>query len=117
MYVCMYVCMYLYMRTQVLGQPHPNILEELMKECQKCQDALDDFEAWNSGKNVTNSSKELDFVFDPYEKTEGWQEKDPEEWEPKHDYGGNRTPIRLEVLMHVHLMRTGMWTSCPCIKL
>jgi hypothetical protein len=29
-----------------------------------------------------------------------WQEQDPEEWTPKHEYGGNRTPIRLEVFMH-----------------
>jgi len=27
-----------------------------------------------------------------------WQEQDPEEWTPKHEYGGHRTPIRLEVL-------------------
>jgi hypothetical protein len=29
-----------------------------------------------------------------------WQEKDPEDWKPKHEFGGNRTPIRLEVFMH-----------------
>jgi hypothetical protein len=39
-------------------------------ECQKLKDSLDDFKA---GPNVPNSSKELDFVMDPYETTEGWQ--------------------------------------------
>ena len=27
-----------------------------------------------------------------------WQEKDPKDWKPKHEFGGKRTPIRLEVL-------------------
>ena len=81
--------------TQVLGQPHPKTLEELIRECQKFKDSLDDFKA---GPNFTNSSKELDFVMDPYETTEGWQEQDPEDWKPKHEYGGNRIPIRLQVL-------------------
>jgi len=88
--------------TQVLGQPHPKTLEELIREGQKFKDSRDDFKA---GPNFTNSSKELDFVMDPYETTEGWQEQDPEDWKLKHEYGGNRIPIRLEVLIHVHLMR------------
>ena len=92
-------------RTQVLGQPHSNTLEELIRECQKLKDALDDFEAWNSGRNVTNSSKELDFVMDPFEPSEGWQEQDPEDWKPKHEYGGNRIPIRLQVLSVCHMRR------------
>ena len=92
-------------RTQVLGQPHSNTLEELIRECQKCKDSLDDFEAWNSGKNITNSSKELDFVMDPFEPSEGWQEQDPEDWKPKHEYGGNRIPIRLQVLSVCHMRR------------
>jgi hypothetical protein len=29
-----------------------------------------------------------------------WQEQDPRDWKPKHEYGGNRNPIRLEVFMH-----------------
>jgi hypothetical protein len=103
-------------RTQVLGQPHSNTLEELMRECQKCKDSLDSFTAWNSGPNITNSSKELDFVVEPFETPEGWQDQDPKDWKPKHEYGGNRIPIRLEVLMHVHLMRTCMKTSCLCIQ-
>jgi hypothetical protein len=87
----------------VLGQPHSNTLEELIRECQKFKDALDNFDSWNSGKNVTNSSKELDFVMDPFEPSEGWQEQDPEDWKPKHEYGGNRIPIRLQVLSVCHL--------------
>ena len=27
-----------------------------------------------------------------------WQEKDPKDWKPKHEFGGERNPIRLEVL-------------------
>ena len=88
-------------RTQVLGQPHSNTLEELIRECQKCKDSLDDFEAWNSGKNITNSSKELDFVVEPFETPQGWQDQDPKDWTPKHEYGGKRIPIRLQVFMHV----------------
>jgi len=65
---------------EVLGQPHPNTLEELIRECQKFKDSLDDFKA---GPNFTNSSKELDFVMDPYETTEGWQEQDPEDWKTR----------------------------------
>ena len=30
-----------------------------------------------------------------------WQEKDPKDWKPKHEFGGERNPIRLEVFMHV----------------
>jgi hypothetical protein len=86
---------------EVLGQPHFNTLEELTRECQKCKDSFDNFTAWNSGPNETNSSKELDFVMDPFETTEGWQEQGPEYWKPKHDYGENRIPIRLPVYMHV----------------
>jgi len=85
----------------VLGQPHPHTLEELIRECQKCKDSLDDFEAWNSGKNITNSSKELDFVVEPFETPQGWQDQDPKDWTPKHEYGGKRIPIRLQVFMHV----------------
>ena len=70
----------------MLGQPHSNTLEELMRECQKCKDSLDNFEAWNSGLTVMNSSKELDFVLEPFETPEGWQDQDPKDWKPKHEY-------------------------------
>jgi len=51
---------------EVIGLPHPNTLEELIKECQKYKDSLDEFEAWNSGRNITTANKELDFVMDPF---------------------------------------------------
>ncbi len=92
---------------EVLGLPDPNTLEELIKECQKKDDSNDEFEAWNSGKNVTNSSKELDFVVDPFDHFEGWQEQDPKDWKPKHQYGGKRILIRLEVFLHVLSATTG----------
>ena len=42
---------------EVIGQAHPNTLEELIKECEMMRDSIDDFEAWNSGKNITNARK------------------------------------------------------------
>ena len=51
---------------EVIGLPHLNTLEELIKECQKYKDSLDEFEAWNSGRNITTANKELDFVMDPF---------------------------------------------------
>jgi hypothetical protein len=89
---------------EIIGLPHANTLEQLIKECQDSQDSNDTFEAWNSGLNVTTPKKELDFVMDPYgfkgcvEKD--WQEQDPKDWKPIHEYGGKRNPIRLEVFMH-----------------
>ena len=59
--------------------------------------------------------QELRFVRDPFLRPEGWQDKDPSEWVHAYDYGGNRTPIRLEVgkaslsfltLKHVYRART-----------
>ena len=59
--------------------------------------------------------QELRFVRDPFLRPEGWQDKDPSEWVPAHDYGGNRIPIRLEVCAaflscptqsHVHRVHT-----------
>ena len=34
-----------------------DLLEELIKECEMMRDSIDDFEAWNSGKNITNARK------------------------------------------------------------
>ena len=88
--------------TQIIGQPHANTLEQLIKECQDSKDSNDEFEA---GKNITTPKKELDFVMDPYgfkhSDNKDWQEKDPKDWKPKHEFGGERNPIRLEVFMHV----------------
>jgi len=89
---------------EIIGQPHANTMEQLIKECQDSKDSNDEFEAWNSGKNVTTPKKELDFVMDPFgfkhSDNKDWQEKDPKDWKPKHEFGGKRTPIRLEVFMH-----------------
>ena len=32
-------------------------MEQLIKECQDSKDSNDEFEAWNSGKNVTTAKK------------------------------------------------------------
>jgi len=42
---------------EIIGQPHANTLEQLIKECQDSKDSNDEFEAWNSGKNVTTAKK------------------------------------------------------------
>ena len=42
---------------EIIGQPHANTLEQLIKECQDSKDSNDEFEAWNSGKNVTTPKK------------------------------------------------------------
>jgi hypothetical protein len=69
---------------EILGQPHANTLEQLIKECQDSKDSNDEFEAWNSCRNVTTPKKELDFVMDPYgfkhSDKPDWQEKDPKDW-------------------------------------
>ena len=42
---------------EIIGQPHANTLEQLIKECQDSKDSNDQFEAWNSGPNVTTPKK------------------------------------------------------------
>jgi len=101
---------------EVIGQPHPNTCEELIKECEKMRDSLEDFEAWNSGPNITNACKELRFIRDPFLRPEGWQDKDPSEWVPAHDYGGNRTPIRLEVFLHVLSAESSETKGAPTVR-
>ena len=85
---------------EIIDQPHANTLEQLIKECQDSKDSDDEFEAWNSGKNVTTPKKELDFIYFKHSDNKDWQEKDPKDWKPKHEFGGKRNPIRLEVFMH-----------------
>ena len=87
-----------HMGLSVLGAPHPKIIDHMKMETKESKDSLDPFEAWNSGKNTTTAEKEWDIVCDPY--TSVSQNKSPSEWEQKHEYGGNRSPIRLQVLMH-----------------
>ncbi len=84
-----------------IGTPHPNILEQMKKESTEGPDATDIFRAWNSGPNDTLSLKEWDFLYEPFVPASVSQHKPQREWKLKHDYGGNRFPIRLEVFMHV----------------
>jgi len=82
----------------VLGAPHPKILEHMKMEATESPDSLDSYDAWNSGKNTTTPKKEWFFVNDPYKSVS--KNKSPSEWEPRHEFGGNRRPIRLQVMMH-----------------
>jgi hypothetical protein len=90
---------------QAVGTPHPNILEHMEKEATKSSNSNDIFRAWISGpssivSNKTFPAKEWDFVVEPYEKESISRDKPPSEWKPKHEYGGKRIPIRLEVFLH-----------------
>jgi hypothetical protein len=84
----------------VIGAPHPKILDHMEMEAKGGPDSSDKFEAWNSGKNITTAQKEWDFVYDPYKSESVSKNTRPIEWEERHDYGGNRSPIRLQVFMH-----------------
>jgi hypothetical protein len=83
----------------VIGAPHPTIFDQMKIEAKEKLDSSDTFDAWNSGKNTTTPSKEWDFVYDPFESVSN--DKPPSEWKLRHEYGGNRFPIRLQVFMHV----------------
>ncbi len=86
---------------EAVGTPHPNILEHIRKETNEGKDSKKFFEAWNSGSNQTFPAKEWDFVVEPYNPKSMSKDKHPSEWELKHEYGGKRTPIRLQVFLHV----------------
>jgi hypothetical protein len=85
-----------------IGTPHPNIFDEMKIETNDCKDSGANFEAWNSGLNLTKPRKEWDYVYEPFKKV--CKDKPPSDWEQKHDgdWGGNRFPIRLQVFMHAH---------------
>ncbi len=86
---------------QAVGFPHPNIHEHMRKEATESSDSKEIFEAWNSGSNQTFPEKEWDFVTEPFDPKSMSKDKPPTEWKPKHEYGGKRTPIRLQVFLHV----------------
>jgi Ca2+-binding EF-hand superfamily protein len=86
-----------------IGTPHPKILEHMQKETTGSKDSNEVFEAWNSGSNKTTPQKEWDFVYEPFKPESVTKEKPPREWVPKHTYGGNRFPIRLQVFLHALL--------------
>jgi hypothetical protein len=85
---------------EAVGTPHPQIREHMRKQATESEDSAEFFEAWNSGLNKTFPSKEWDFVVDPFKRESISKDKDPTEWTPKHDYGGKRGPIRIEVFLH-----------------
>ncbi len=86
-----------------IGTPHPKILEHMQKETTGSKDSNEVFEAWNSGSNKTTPQKEWDFVYEPFKLESVTKDKPPREWVPKHTYGGNRFPIRLQVFLHALL--------------
>ena len=86
---------------EVVGILHPRTRDEMHKEHTQKADSQEEFEAWNSGKNVTTPQKEWDFVVEPFDPASVCAGTLPANWEPKHaDYGGNRAPIRLQVFLH-----------------
>ena len=90
-----------HMGLEVVGIPHPRTRDEMHKEHTQKADSREEFEAWNSGKNVTTPQKEWDFVVEPFDPKSVRADASPAKWKPKHaDYGGNRAPIRLPVFMH-----------------
>ena len=93
-----------------IGTPHPKILEQMKKETTEGPDSTDIFRAWNSGPNDTFSLKEWDFLYEPFVPVSVSKNTSLREWIPKHVYGGNRAPIRLQVFLHV-LSATQMTSS------
>ena len=72
----------------------------MRKEFTEKADATDPFKSWNSGEIETTPEKELDFVKEPFEPASVSDKSPPCQWKKKHDYGGGRTPTRLEVFLH-----------------
>ena len=89
----------------ILGAPHQDINDKMRIEMVDSEDSKDVFEAFNSGLNKTTPEKEFFFVVDPFVEIkrdrQTGQVLPPSKWKPKWDYGGNRTPIRLQVFLHV----------------
>jgi Ca2+-binding EF-hand superfamily protein len=86
---------------EAVGTPHPHILEHMRKETTESKDSADIFEAWISDSNETFPAREWDFAVEPFKPESIRTDKHPNEWEPKHAYGGKRLPIRLQVFLHV----------------
>ena len=51
---------------EVVGVPHPKAPEMMIKEFKEKEDSREEFEAWNSGRNVTMPEKEIAFVVTPF---------------------------------------------------
>jgi uncharacterized protein len=87
---------------EVVGLPHPHVLDEMRREHLEGPDSKESFEACGPGGSThTTSEKEWYFVFDPFQEMSVRADKDPEDWVPRFDYHGNRMPIRRQVFMHV----------------
>ena len=61
------------------------MLREVQRECKDSPDSHVEFDAWNSGKNITTPAKELDFVMEPFEPGSVCPDKPPSERKPKHN--------------------------------
>jgi hypothetical protein len=85
---------------EIIGLPSPKIEGAMYNDFKHQDDSRTEFEAWNSGKNVTHPSKEWDFVVEPFETASVSRDKSPQDWRPKCPYGGGRKPIRLQVFLH-----------------
>ena len=83
-----------------LGLPRPKIVDAMFHEFCRANDSTEEFTAWNSGENRTFARKEWQFVVEPFHPTSVREDKSPKQWDLKHEYGGNRFPIRLEVFLH-----------------
>lgn len=79
----------------LLGWPRANVLKEMQEEFLKMKDSKKVYQAWNSGLNETTSFIEWYCVVDPFEPDTVCKDKSPKEWTPRHQYGGQRWPIRL----------------------
>ena len=94
----------------LIGVPKPRVMEGMRSEWKEMADSHDTFEAWNSGKNETTPAVEYDFVVEPFEPETVSEHSPPSAWQPKHKYGGGRTPLRLQVLCHAVGARSGQTT-------
>ena len=90
---------------EVVGIPHPRAREQMQKEHKDKADSRDIFVAWNSGPNRTFPAKEFHYVVDPFEHESINEGTSPSKWVPRHEYGGGRFPIRLQVFLHAMAAR------------
>jgi hypothetical protein len=85
---------------EIIGLPSPKIEAAMLYEFNDLDDSRVEFEAWNSGRNVTCSAREWEYVVEPFVTASIRRDTSPRDWQPKHSYGSGRTPMRLEVFLH-----------------
>lgn len=61
----------------------------------------------DTGKNESTTAIEWDFVAEPFKPESVSKEAPPSAWEKKHDYGGGRTPLRIQVFSHAVGAKSG----------